>query len=124
MICSRDGELRRMIKRFFLWLLSVFGLAPKTPEPAPQVHRTYARIGIPGYSGDGAPPPGHWKSCHPSTRRRFKAELTCSAGHGISLKTHSVAANGDVNPSVVCLTPGCQFHEYVRLAGWSDGPLG
>lgn len=113
-----------MIKQLFLRLLSVFGLAPKKPEPASQVRRTYARIGIPGYGGDGPPPPGHWKSCHPSTRRRFKAELTCSASHAISLKNHSVAANGEVNPSVVCLSPGCQFHEYVRLEGWSDGPVG
>jgi hypothetical protein len=113
-----------MFKRFFLGLLSLFGFGPKKPKPAAQPRRTYTRIGIPSYTGDGPPPPGHWKSCHPSTRRRFKAELTCLASHSISLKNHTVAANGEVNPSVVCLSPGCQFHEFVKLEGWTDGPLG
>jgi hypothetical protein len=65
----------------------------------------------------------YWKDCHPSTRRRFKAELTCSRGHGITLKGHAVHSDGRVEPSVVCLHPGCSFHEFVRLKGWTAGAL-
>jgi hypothetical protein len=64
-----------------------------------------------------------WTPCHPSTAHRFKASMVCSHGHVLTLGSHSISANGDVWPSVVCPTPGCHFHEYVRLKGWTDGPL-
>lgn len=71
----------------------------------------------------GSPPPLMWKDCHPRTRATFKAELTCSRGHSVSLRGHSIAADGTVSPSVVCLAPGCDFHDFVRLEGWHSGPL-
>jgi hypothetical protein len=64
-----------------------------------------------------------WKDCNPRTRAVFKAELTCSGGHGVSLRTHSIAPDGTVRPSVVCMAPGCAFHDFVRLEGWSAGAL-
>jgi hypothetical protein len=69
------------------------------------------------------PPPMQWAPCHPSTMRRFKASMTCPKGHGLTLTKHSIAATGEVSPSVVCPSPGCSFHEYVRLDRWSFGPL-
>jgi hypothetical protein len=75
------------------------------------------------YSGPADPPPMRWKACHPSTRRRFKAELTCPFGHGITLKGHSVSSDGSVKPSVVCRAPGCTFHEIVQLRDWDMGEV-
>jgi hypothetical protein len=65
----------------------------------------------------------HWKASHPSTIRRFKAEVTCSHGHGIALRGHTIEADGRVVPSIVCRTPGCDFHEIVRLEGWRAGRI-
>jgi len=69
------------------------------------------------------PPPMHWSPCHPSTMRRFKASMTCPYGHGLTLREHSIGADGEVSPSVVCPTRGCSFHEYVRLDKWSFGEV-
>ena len=69
------------------------------------------------------PPPMHWAPCHPSTVRRFKASMTCPNGHGLTLRGHSIASNGDVSPSVVCPELGCAFHEFVRLKRWSFGAM-
>ena len=33
---------------------------------------------------------------------------------------HAILPNGDVNPSLVCPTTGCTFHEYGMLEGWSE----
>lgn len=73
------------------------------------------------HAGSGDPPPMHWVPCHPSTIRRFKATMTCPAGHGLVLKNHSVGHDGSVAPSVVCETNGCSFHRFVRLGDWSFG---
>lgn len=75
------------------------------------------------WTGPDRPPPLMWKECHPRTRAIFKAELTCSNGHGVSLRGHSIAASGRVSPSVVCLASGCNFHDFVRLEDWSAGVL-
>jgi hypothetical protein len=69
------------------------------------------------------PPPMHWAACHPSTMRKFKASMTCPNGHGLTLGKHSISANGEVSPSVVCPSPHCSFHDHVRLDGWSFGDL-
>lgn len=75
------------------------------------------------YFGEGNPPPMHWKSCHPRTRARFKAHMTCSRGHAIVLSGHSISSEGAVRPSVVCRTEGCDFHDWVELKDWTDGAL-
>lgn len=69
------------------------------------------------------PPPMHWSPCHASTIRRFKASMTCSEGHGLTLRGHSISPEGNVSPSVVCPHPGCRFHVYVRLENWSFGAV-
>lgn len=33
---------------------------------------------------------------------------------------HDVDDDGTVQPSVECPTKGCDFHEHVRLLGWTD----
>jgi hypothetical protein len=73
------------------------------------------------HRGDGAAPPLQWKKCHPSTIRRFKAELTCPFGHTLTLRAHIVTTDGRVRPSVVCHSPGCEFHEFVQLKDWDGG---
>jgi len=75
------------------------------------------------YRGTDRPPPMHWKECHPSTAKRFKAELTCEWGHSLVLKGHSVREDGRVWPSVVCMKPGCTFHQHVKLLDWTSGTL-
>jgi hypothetical protein len=50
--------------------------------------------------------------------------FTCSNGHegglfGWNYKNHTIADDGTVNPSVVCTTLGCTFHEFVRLLEYS-----
>jgi hypothetical protein len=80
-------------------------------------------VDIRRFDGDADLPALAWTSCHPSTMSRFKAQMTCSNGHGLVLKAHSVDATGRVHPSVVCMTMGCGFHEYVRLVDWNFGSL-
>lgn len=53
---------------------------------------------------------------------RQHAILRCSRGHVAGLRSHSVAADGTVSPSVVCDggtdAESCTFHEMVQLEGW------
>jgi len=83
----------------------------------------YRRVEVPRFRGASNPPPFSWVPCHPSTMQRFKAQMTCPRGHGLVLKGHSIDAAGQVHPSVVCLTQGCDFHEFVRLSEWEFGAL-
>lgn len=89
----------------------------KRPPTSPQV--VIFRL----HRGDGAAPPLQWKKCHPSTIRRFKAELTCPFGHTLTLRAHTITIDGRVRPSVVCHSPGCEFHEFVQLKDWDRGQL-
>lgn len=75
------------------------------------------------HHGDGRPPRLQWKPSHPSTIARFKAEVTCSQGHGITLRDHTIEADGRVVPSIVCKQPRCSYHEVVRLEGWDAGRI-
>jgi hypothetical protein len=116
-----------MFKQFLVWWKGI--------EPAPQQTRTsekndsgafrtqYSRFPIARFEGLGDPPAGHWKHCHPSTMKRFKAEMTCPNGHGLVLKSHAIKPDGIVFPSVVCQARGCTFHEFVLLRGWDKGEL-
>lgn len=95
--------------------------------PTPSVHTSKSfeqrRILVRRHAASGDAPPLHWRACHPSTMSRFKAELTCSYGHGLTLRSHRIDASGAVFPSVVCPAAGCSFHEFVRLDDWPFGPL-
>lgn len=112
------------------WLVRTFGAllgrSDATVEPRAMVEpRTWTRprVSLREWSADGAPPPMMWKACHPRTRATFKAEMTCGHGHAVSLRGHAIAADGVVSPSVVCLVQGCDFHDFVRLEGWTAGAI-
>jgi hypothetical protein len=109
--------LRRLIEAFLRFLRALRG--SRETEPA-GIRRP---VEMKHWQGKDRPPPLMWKDCHPRTRRTFKAELSCSHGHAISLRGHTISADGGVSPSVVCLSPGCGFHDYVRLKDWTGGPL-
>lgn len=98
-------------------------LRPVQGRPAAAVpsRRPYPLTALKEHAGEGRPEKLHWKASHPSTIKRFKAEVTCSRGHGIALRDHTIEADGRVIPSIVCRTPGCDFHEVVRLEGWRSG---
>ncbi|MBB6305593.1 hypothetical protein [Rhizobium leucaenae] len=77
-------------------------------------------VGFAHWQGTGSAPAGHWAACHPSTEHIFKAEVTCPRGHRLTLKGHSISAEGQVQPSVVCRHSGCDFHEFVVLDNWAQ----
>ena len=108
------------------FLHKLFNLRPRSEAgSAPPRFGTWTRprIDLAQWQGTGSPAPMMWKECHPRTRSTFKAELTCSNGHAVSLRGHSIEVDGVVSPSVVCTVPGCNFHDFVRLSGWSAGAL-
>lgn len=96
---------------------------PPALSPAPPVERKYKVKHIPRYTGPGEPPAGHWSPCHPSTVARFKAQMTCPNGHGLTLRGHSIESTGRAHPSVVCPVAGCTFHEFVTLDDWTSGDV-
>lgn len=94
---------------------------PSRPRPAPtERYAPRARIRVAHWQGTGPAPAGQWNACHPSTEHIFKAELTCPRGHRLTLKGHAISAEGQVQPSVVCRHPGCDFHEFVVLDNWAQ----
>lgn len=93
------------------------------PALVPQPRRQYPRMSLREHVGDGRPQNLQWKASHPSTIARFKAEVTCSRGHAITLRDHTIEQDGRVIPSIVCKTQGCDFHEVVRLEGWRAGRI-
>lgn len=36
-----------------------------------------------------------------------------------SLSDHEITREGYIHPSVMCMTDGCDFHEFIKLEGWS-----
>ena len=80
----------------------------------------WPRIRLAHWQGTGPAPAGQWNACHPSTEHIFKAELTCPRGHRLTLKGHAISAEGQVQPSVVCRHPDCDFHEFVVLDNWAQ----
>ena len=91
-------------------------------RPGQMQHRYYL-LSCQRFDEDGSLPPLHWRPCHPSTRKHFKADMSCANGHQVSLKSHLVLADGQVKPSVVCRASRCDFHEFVRLDGWTFGQV-
>ena len=47
----------------------------------------------------------------------------CEERYAVGYRRHAIAEDGTVSPSFVCVTPGCTFHEYIRLVGWNLGSL-
>ncbi|EZP73071.1 hypothetical protein BV96_01261 [Sphingomonas paucimobilis] len=115
----------KAVLRFFVGEPNAQRPASRTSRPpgAASRQRSYPLIGLKEHAGEGRPERLHWKASHPSTIRRFKAEVTCSHGHGIALSNHTIEADGRVVPSIVCRTPGCDFHQVVRLEGWRAGRI-
>ena len=67
---------------------------------------------------------------------KLSVSISCPRCGGVaSLSGHAIDAQGDVTPSVVCphdieqvelrplgeVTVKCDFHEFVRLEGWTEG---
>ena len=89
----------------------------------PSRSNIYKIIQLERWVGVGNPAAMMWKDCHPRTRAVFKAELTCPNGHGVSLRNHSIGADGRVAPSVVCHGQGCEFHAFMQLRDRSAGAV-
>lgn len=51
---------------------------------------------------------------------RVQVVTRCANGHIGSLDDHQIASDGTVSPSVVCQSAGCDYHEFIRLDGWSE----
>ena len=65
-------------------------------------------------------PNGSWFPVNPPKPIRSSAMVNCrDCGKTASLSDHTIAANGEVTPSLVCPTDGCSFHEFVTLVGWN-----
>lgn len=51
---------------------------------------------------------------------RRSATASCpDCGQTASLSGHEIAKDGTVNPSVVCPNANCNFHQFVKLEGWT-----
>lgn len=61
--------------------------------------------------------PGTWRGG--KTPKGRTALFCCpKCGKPASLSGHTIMEDGTVNPSVVCPTEGCAFHEFIQLEGW------
>lgn len=118
----------KIVRAFLRWLTGSARTANNESRPLDdlQLVQPARRRGFvfAQHEGAGDPPAGYWKACHPSTAGRFKAEVTCSFGHGMTLKGHSISRAGTVRPSIVCPKLGCSFHEFATLDDWKGGHLG
>jgi hypothetical protein len=68
-------------------------------------HVDFSKVGLAG-------PLSWWRS-------NEQVWTTCDQGHAASLD-HEIAADGSVNPSVVCPEKECDFHEFVILEDWKN----
>lgn len=109
------------------WIYRATGLAnPRNDQTSIRMDSFYGRrrLDIQRCAEDmGSPSPMQWAACHPSTRKRYKATMTCSNGHVLTLRGHVIEQDGTVSPSVICPKKGCSFHAYVRLANWTFGRI-
>ena len=55
-------------------------------------------------------------------RTRDGIWMSCANGHwsGLGNASHTIAANGNVTPSIVCAHDGCDFHEYGTLDDYHE----
>ena len=62
---------------------------------------------------------GTWKELR--TSFGLSACFVCPDCGQIGVLTdHEILVDGTVQPSVVCDTAGCSFHEFIRLDGWTE----
>lgn len=47
--------------------------------------------------------------------------IRCVRGH-VCWLPHVIDFAGNCSPSLMCPVPGCGWHEFVRLDGWTGGP--
>jgi len=45
----------------------------------------------------------------------------CSRPGTLHPKIHRIAHDGTVSPSMVCGHLGCRYHEFIKLASWTEG---
>ena len=78
------------------------------------------RVSVP--RGKGRLAPGTWKGV--TGKADIKAVLRCpDCRHRQFLgEKHTVSANGDVNPSVVCPYDDCSWHVHITLLDWPRPP--
>ena len=61
----------------------------------------------------------------PTTKQRDTAAVSCpKCSRLFCVVGHAINDRGICRPSVVCPHPGCGFHEFVRLDGWTGGVQG
>lgn len=71
------------------------------------------------HQGDTWTEKGVWRGARRDGGPRT-ANLSCmGCGQPASLTGHEIASDGTVTPSVVCPYEDCDFHDYVRLIGWT-----
>lgn len=69
---------------------------------------------------DGVPKKGTWHGGKKADGSRT-ATMSCPGCVKIaSLSGHEILDDGAVRPSVVCPNNDCNFHEWIKLVGWSD----
>lgn len=79
-----------------------------------------------GIEGDW-PKAGQWVRDHPcrdefrKSHPEIKAFACCPNGHGGSIISHTIFADGVLFPSYVCPGVGCGFHVFVKFDGWTGG---
>ena len=44
--------------------------------------------------------------------------LSCANGHLATVRSHTIAADGTVSPSLLCFVEGCGWHVFGRLEDW------
>lgn len=84
------------------------------------------------YNPEKEPVKGTWKLVdvwHPEgeeIKYQDKWIYTCcpDCGHEAFLNAHSVDAEGNAHPSLVCPYPPCTWHVFVKLAGWKEATGG
>lgn len=59
---------------------------------------------------------GTWRGSPPDVGSVRVACPGCKVSYYLD---HEVAADGTVSPSLDCPTTGCNFHERVKLEGWT-----
>lgn len=74
-------------------------------------------------SGEKAP--GTWWPVfgHPDHDKPVGAGFTCPLCERqayIMQPDHSIAGDGTVSPSVVCVHGECSFHDWLKLDGWTE----